>query len=206
MTGPLLETLYIVRHGETDWNVKKIMQGHKGTELNEKGKIQAQEIDAELKDIHFDAIFSSDLLRAKQTAEIMALERQMAVKTTELLRERRLGKFEGQPYDSMNELGVLLKKIKDLTPEEKSRFEEADVETSEEMIGRFIRFVREIAVAYAGKNVLVVSHGGMIRLLLLHLGYSEYITAGGFANGGYLKLRSDGVDFFLDEVKGVVNG
>ena len=62
-----MTTIYIVRHGETKWNVKQLMQGHKDSPLTEKGIEQAEEIKKELKNIHFYRIFSSDLLRAKRT-------------------------------------------------------------------------------------------------------------------------------------------
>ncbi len=61
--------LYIVRHGETDHNINKIIQGHLNTPLNSNGIIQAQKIANRLKDINFDIIYSSDLSRAKTTAE-----------------------------------------------------------------------------------------------------------------------------------------
>ena len=87
-------TIYLVRHGETDWNVKNIIQGQIDIPLNKKGENQALEIANELKDIHFDAIFSSDLSRAKRTAEIIATERKLAVVATKTLREMYFGKFQ----------------------------------------------------------------------------------------------------------------
>src|SRR3989344_5835107 len=93
-----LTTFYIVRHGQTEWNTKGLLQGHGDSPLTYLGVKQAEQIRDELKSIHFDAIFSSDLLRAKRTAEIVALERKIAVKTTQALRERDFGHFEGKPF------------------------------------------------------------------------------------------------------------
>lgn len=67
-------TLYIVRHGQTDWNVRKIIQGHSDIPLNTEGQEQARVLAESLKNVHFDKIISSDLVRAKRTAEIVALE------------------------------------------------------------------------------------------------------------------------------------
>jgi broad specificity phosphatase PhoE len=64
-------TIYLTRHGETEWNEKKIIQGHSDIPLNKKGIKQANLLGMELKNIHFDAVFSSDLVRAKKSAEIM---------------------------------------------------------------------------------------------------------------------------------------
>lgn len=196
-------TLFIARHGQTEWNVKKIIQGHSESVLTERGKQQARELHRTLQDIHFDAIFSSDLLRAKQTAEIIALEKKLAVTTTAALRERKWGKYEGRKStEYQQEARVLLEKFNTLSDQEKWQFRmSVDMETDEEVVSRFIQFVREIAVAYRGKTVLVVTHGGCIRTFLTRLGYMSYGEFEGMApqNAGYMKVLSDGIDFFLKE-------
>ena len=77
-------TLYLVRHGETEWNVKKINQGQSESALTEVGIEQAKETGEKLKHIKFDAIFSSDLSRTQRTAEIIKLDRELVIKTSEL--------------------------------------------------------------------------------------------------------------------------
>ncbi|MBI3069752.1 MAG: histidine phosphatase family protein, partial [Candidatus Levybacteria bacterium] len=62
---------------------------------------------------------------------------------------------------------------------------------------RFITFLREISVAYAGKTLLIVTHGAMIRILLIHLGVGSYDDFIAIPNTAYIKLASDGVDFFF---------
>lgn len=84
-------TFYIVRHGETEWNVKGLVQGHTDIPLTKKGKRQARQLAKKLSRINFNAVFSSDLLRAKQTAQLIALEKKIAVKTTQALREETDG-------------------------------------------------------------------------------------------------------------------
>ena len=93
-----LATFYLVRHGETDWNKEGILQGQTDTLLNDLGVVQAKEAAELLKNVTFDLAFSSDLLRAKHTAEIIASEHNLTVETTKLLRERNFGSLTGKQY------------------------------------------------------------------------------------------------------------
>ena len=89
-------TIFLVRHGETFDNARHIMQGQVQGELNERGKQQAQQVAIRLADEPFDAVISSDLHRAIQTAEIIAAPHGLPVQTTPLLRERDWGSFTGR--------------------------------------------------------------------------------------------------------------
>ena len=197
-------TLYLVRHGETEWNKKEILQGHVDIPLNEEGEKQVAQTAQELKDIKFEAIFSSDLHRALRTDEIIKMERQLAVQTSKLLRERDFGHYEGI---LRSEYRIKLQKlIKELSENERKSFKfDYDVESDEEVIFRFITQLREISVAYPNKTILVVTHGGCIRTFLTHTGYFKYgeLPPGSFSNAGYVKVLCDGVDFFIKEVKGI---
>lgn len=195
-------TFYIVRHGETEYNVKKLIQGQSDIPLNTVGEQQAANLAKEFKNFHFDAIFASDLSRAKRTAEIIALEHKLAVNTTKLLRERQLGKFVGQSLELLKKID---QELKSLNEQEKISYKtQHDIEDTEEMVSRFLTFLRETAIVYPGKIVLVTSHGGMIRVLLDHLGFfTKEDLLGNISNGAYIKLQSDGVDFFLQETKGI---
>ena len=87
--------IYLVRHGETDWNNDGRFQGHVNIPLNEKGKIQAQEAYEKLKAINFDLIYSSDLERAAETARIINAHREIPIRYDQRLRERDAGKYSG---------------------------------------------------------------------------------------------------------------
>lgn len=194
--------IYIVRHGQTDWNAKGIIQGETDMPLNSEGVKQAKQLSKNLQDIKFDAIFSSDLVRAKKTAEIIAMERELAVAITRLLRERRFGKFEGQPYQMMHQFNQTWEK---LSTKERTRLRaDQGSETDEEVVSRFITFIREVAVVYLEKTVLIVAHGGLMRAILNHLSGKTYLT-GAVANSAYIKLESDGIDFFIKELQGIEN-
>lgn len=204
-------TIYIVRHGETDWNAKNLVQGHTNIPLNKKGINQAKQLAKTLRNIRFAAVFSSDLLRAKRTAEIIALEKKLAITTTKILRERCYGQLEGMyvPDDFHFWQKVLAKGISALTKKEKKEYlknlkhkKGLNLETDEELMKRFIPFLREIAVAYQGKNVLIVTHGSILRIFLVRVGYYKDIKESleyRIKNTGYVVIESDGVDFFVKE-------
>lgn len=203
--------LYIVRHGETEFNVGEIMMGYTtDSALTKKGKEQARKIGEELSHIHFDVVFSSDLLRAQRTAEIMSLERKLAIKTTQALREQSYGAYEGKTYGVFkSELRKLLEKYEKLSDREKLHFRfEGGMETDGEAGTRFITFLREIAVAYLGQTVLVVSHGDVMKHFLIHIGYATYdqLPEGAIENCSYIKMESDGIDFFVKETKRINYG
>lgn len=210
-------TIYLVRHGETEWNVLKKMQGHTDVELNEKGLSQAKYLADKFKTVPFGAAFSSDLIRAKKTAEIIALEHKIEVITKKVLRERFFGRLEGRSWmEKDSELQKLWDKVATLTDKEREKHRLWRVENDADVMTRFIPFLREIAVAFAGKNVLVVTHGGVMRLFLQHAGFfpvrktpimkdgeKTYVHIS-ISNTAYAKIESDGVDFFVKKTEGII--
>jgi 2,3-bisphosphoglycerate-dependent phosphoglycerate mutase len=200
-------TIYIVRHGETEHNVKEIMQGQTDSSLTKTGVNQAEKLAKEFKNIHFNAIFSSDLYRAKRTAEIVKLDRQLAVNTTELLRERAFGHFDGKTIESFQRQNKHLFKVRqNLSEKEKRDFKfYEEYESDSEMTARIITALREIAATYIGKTVLVVSHGSIIRAFLIHLGFAKFdeLPPKSIENTAFAVLQTDGIDFFIKETKGI---
>ena len=201
----ILTTIYIVRHGESVWNVQKILQGQSNSSLTRKGEQQAQNLAAKLRTVHFDAIFSSDSTRAHKTAEIIAAERKLAVRTTELLRERFFSIYEGRNYHEDEELKKVFQLYNEASAEEKRTMKHGGIESDDEIISRFIIILREIAVLYPGRTILAVSHSGIMRQFLNYLGYltHEEMRWTAIVNTAYIKVETDGVDFFIKEVYGV---
>ncbi len=196
-------TLYIARHGQTQWNVKGKMQGHKDSPLTPTGIKQAKDLGKKLSQIPFAAVFASDLLRASRTAQLIMLEHQLTIQTTKLLRERNFGKHEGK---TLSEIQHLFDVFNTLGESAKFKHQlDSDVESDEQLVARLITFLREISLVYPGKNVLIVTHAGMIRALLIHLGFANYkeLGRGTIKNTAYVKLESDGVDFFIKDTIGV---
>jgi broad specificity phosphatase PhoE len=200
-------TIYLARHGETDWNNEQRIQGHTDIALNQKGITQAQELAQHLKEIHFDAAFSSDLLRAKRTAEIIAEERKLVITTTELLREQCFGEFEGILIDEYRERAkAQLDKLAALKKDqEKMNFKiNETAESRSESASRALLFIREISIAYSNMTILMVCHGALMRNILMTLGVDTYANLDygkvEIGNTAYIKMRCDGVDFFVDVV------
>ena len=134
--------LFLVRHGETVDNACQIMQGQTQGELNEVGIIQAEQLRDKLAKKTFDAIVSSDLRRAVDTALIVAAPHGLEIDTTDLLRERDWGSFTGRYIPSL-----------------KGEKWPNDIETLDDLLARARRFLDYIKDRYVGKTVLAVGHG-----------------------------------------------
>ena len=204
-------TIYLVRHGESLGNIllnnpeqKWEDFGELGSDLSPLGREQAAERAKELQHIDFAAIFSSDLTRAKRTADIIKQDRELEIHTTKLLRERDWGNFGGR---TLSDVAKELQKLQQgLSDREKMKVKATDsMESEAESVSRLITSLREISVAYANKTVLVVAHGNIMRSLLIHLGYVTYdeLRSKTVTNTAYIVLESDGVDFFVKETKGI---
>ncbi len=200
-------TIYLVRHGETEWNVSGTVQGQSESILTLIGVQQAGEVAKRFMTIQFAAIYSSDLLRAHRTAEIIRHDRQLEIRTSKLLRERSYGRFEGESgSDYRRFVDSHLEKIQKLNQKEKWEYKlENDIESNHELISRFITYLREIALAHLGQTVLVVTHGGPMQLLLFHLGYlsDEEISTTFLDNGAHIQIESDGINFEVKNVFGL---
>ena len=198
-----LTTFYIVRHGQTTLNVAEIMQGTFDSSLTDEGIESAKELGKYFKHIKFDLAYSSDLMRAKRTAEVILLERKLAIQTTELLRERDYGEFEGKHNEEYKIVNETLNK---LTDEERYSFKYSKgIESDKEIVERFLTFLREVAIANPGKTIFVVSHGGIMRAVLIKLGFGSYseLRTASVKNGGWFKLETDGIDFFVKETENI---
>ena len=148
--------LYAIRHGRTDWNVRKIMQGRTDTPLNEEGIAQAYETKEALKPYTFDHVFASPQKRAWQTAEIVTEGRGLTLIPADALRERSYGEFEGRGRDVFNYLDFWAygKNLK---------YEEA--ENIRDFFGRVWPFLDELKTNYPQERVLLVTHSGVIRAI-----------------------------------------
>lgn len=201
MKSKFLSTVYIVRHGQTEWNLKKIIQGQTDSPLTDEGIKQAKVLSKKLNKVKFDLVFSSDLMRAKRTAEIIIAEQKLEIATSKLLRERHFGRLEGKPVQTLRAFDDLFTKLEH---EEIFSYKSSpDVESDEEIVTRLVTFLREAAISHPGKKILVVSHGGIMRAFLIKLGVTNYKDPIFVGNAGYIKLETDGVDFFVKDIKGV---
>lgn len=207
MTEKNLTTFYIVRHGESEGNVQKILQGQMDFPLTKNGEGQARKRARELKQVKFDLAFSSDLLRAHRTAEIIALEQKLTVQTTKALRERHFGTYEGlSPTTFTDPIQQLFDQWHQMAEKEWMAHKmDEHFESGDEMVSRMLTFIREIAVGHPGKTVLSVCHGDLMKNLLVHLGWGtkETLSWGAIKNTAYFILETDGVDFFVKKTEGI---
>lgn len=149
--------LFIVRHGETEENIKGIIIGHLQGELSEKGKVQAKELAESLSNEKIDIIYSSDLKRAKDTTVEIAKLKNCEVVFTEDLREREYGEIQGK---TKSELGV----------EKSTSAMSLDFEGGETVQDIFDR-AKNFLVSLVGKHgddesILFSAHNGINKALL----------------------------------------
>lgn len=176
------------------------MQGSSDSPLTVEGIKAAHNLAKKLQNVKFDLVFSSDQMRAKRTAEILMLEKKIAIKTTALIRERSYGEFEGKSGDDYTVVNKMLDKLS-----EKERYSykhSPAIESDEEVVNRFSTFIRETAVANPGKTILAISHGGIMRAFLKKIGLNNTIR-GGIRNNAFIKLETDGVEFDIKETSGI---
>ena len=134
--------LYLVRHGETVDNARQLMQGQTQGELNENGVLQAKALSEQWRNRVIDAVISSDLKRAVDTAAVIAAPHGLEVMTTSLLRERDWGDFTGR-----------------YIPDLKNEPWPENVESLENLLSRAGEFITYVRLTFPGKKVLAVGHG-----------------------------------------------
>src|SRR6266550_6847085 len=167
-----MTTLLLVRHGETDWNRDGRWQGGSNTSLNELGRQQARSLADQL-DGNIAAVYSSDLSRARETADIVAAKLGLEVRVDPRLRERSFGSWEGLT-----------------TPEIEDRFADShrrwqagegfgadDAETFEDFYARVNDFLADVLRLHPDEEVLVISHGGSIRVIHALAAGLDYVRA-----------------------------
>jgi broad specificity phosphatase PhoE len=148
-------TILLARHGETDWNKEGRWQGWADRLLNDTGRAQAHALAEQLRDVPFDAVYSSDLARAHETAEIVAAPHAVPVVAEPGLREIDIGSWSGLTRAEIDE-----------------RFpsgERPDGETRDAHAARVLEAVERIARANPGRRILLVTHGGTMRALHGHV-------------------------------------
>ncbi|HEX7063854.1 MAG TPA: histidine phosphatase family protein, partial [Bacillales bacterium] len=149
----------IVRHGSTAWNKEGRAQGSADIPLDENGRAEAGKLAERLSTENWDFIYSSNLLRAKQTAEIIGGKiGGLQVRLDSRLREAGGGQIEGTTEEERIEKWG--KGWRDLN---------LGLESADSVIARGLPCIEEIAKQHENKNILIVSHGSFIRSLLLEL-------------------------------------
>jgi broad specificity phosphatase PhoE len=169
-------TIFLARHGESDWNVEKRFQGHSDRPLTERGRQQAHALADLVASEEIDAVYTSPLRRAQETAEIVAATAGLEPVGLPELREVDTGSWSGLSRAD----------VEARFPEGFTRWRSGgsgweDGESYEEMAERVIRTLRKIAEDHPDGRVLVISHGGPIRAI--------HAAAEGLAIKDYRRLK-----------------
>ena len=171
-----------MRHGQTDWNLDQRWQGHADPPLNELGRKQARAVAESLAGRPFEALYSSDLLRARETAEIIGRRLGLQVELESALREVDVGEWSGLTHAEIAERfpDGTRRRREGLTGWERG-------EAIEAMSDRVVGALRGIAASHPGGLVAVVTHGGPMRAVWL-------------AGGGTLADRPATTNCDVDEI------
>jgi probable phosphoglycerate mutase len=156
--------IVLIRHGETAWNAERRLQGHLDIALNAEGLRQAEALADALAGEHIDTIFSSDLQRARQTAQAVADRKAMPLHTDVRLRERCFGGFEGLLYADIaqrfpREFAAWQAREVDAPMPEGAR----QAETFRQFYQRSVQAIGELAEQHEGQSLVLVAHGGVLE-------------------------------------------
>ena len=148
--------LYIMRHGQTDWNLQHKLQGKTDIPLNEAGRAMAENARQKYRDIHLDICYCSPLRRARETAEILLRGRDVPILSDDRLAEMDFGRCEGVKYGPLFPDSPIAAAFS--TPDK--YVADNGAETFESLFARTGEFLREVAdpLLMQGKDVLIVGH------------------------------------------------
>ena len=160
----MANTFYIVRHGQTNWNILGKTQGHGNSDLTPKGENQALELSKAIKEYPIDYIYSSDLGRAVQTAEIIGSTIGVDIIQTPSLREMGFGDWEGLLIEEIKKDHA---KTYETWRNQPHLVNIPNGETLHIIKDRVDAFIKELNEKYDNKHILLVSHSVTVRVMLL---------------------------------------
>ncbi|MBP1989667.1 histidine phosphatase family protein [Paenibacillus eucommiae] len=159
-------TLFLTRHGETEWNVEGKIQGHQDSSLTLLGKRQASWLRTSLKEFNFDAIYSSTSQRTYHTAEIIRDKRKLDIYPSDSLKEINMGSWEGQKRSD----------IESNFPDDHRKFWNTphlytprnEGESFSQLQDRIIPAIKEIVSKHRGGNILIVTHAIALKVIMAY--------------------------------------
>lgn len=163
-------TLYLIRHAEARGNVDRIFHGHFDSELTDKGNVQLKLLGDKFKSINYDAIYSSDLKRAINTAKAVN-HKNLEIHTTNKLREIFGGKWENMYF---KDIPLMYPKEFDIWDKSMQLLEMPDGESFKEFSDRISSEIDSIAKDNKGKTVIIATHGTAVKAYLCYVKYSDY--------------------------------
>lgn len=156
-------TLYVIRHGQTEWNTEGRMQGHTNVQLNQTGHEQAKIAAEELKDITFDIIISSPLDRAIDTAKHINAFKNVPIIINDKLIERSFGDLEGKTSADLSNINFSIMELLDYY----KNYNKYNVETMKDLFIRMEEFIKNLKKDYHDENktILISTHNGIAQVL-----------------------------------------
>jgi len=152
--------IYVARHGETVWNAEHRVQGSTDIELTDKGRDEAYEIQPMISDLDIDFVIASPLKRAFETAEIL-IDGRLPIMVDDRLTERSWGDNEGKTLDEVDTVNCWNVSM---------NISDNDIEQIQDFMQRVSDFIEDIKRKYHNRNVLIVSHSAVVRVVHYLLG------------------------------------
>ncbi len=191
--------LYFVRHGETEYNALNVSQAE-DTELSDVGLNQCKFLAKRFSKIPVDVIYSSSMKRAKQTAEVVSKSLKKDIIYLDCLKERRApSEFVGKRKDSLEVIEI--EKIKDFNKDDSS-WHYSDEENFTEYKKRVSKFFSVLSKTKE-KNILIVSHGGPIRMIIFLMMEKEFDYKAFCRFADFFEFSNAGVTFCKKNKKGL---
>ncbi len=190
--------IYLMRHGETDWNRAGKIQGNVNVPLNDKGRAVAQATAEGMRDMAFDVIFASPLERARETAAIIAAGRGQEIVTDARLREISFGEFEGITWEQINE-DPANESILHFFKAPEKYVAERGAESLEAICARAQDFIDTEVLPREGQceQMLIVAHGSFNRAFMMCVRHGDF---SGFWGGSRKPMKN--CSAFIMEVSG----
>lgn len=160
-------TVYIIRHGETEWNRLGLLQGQLASPLTKEGIEKTEAMRPEITELNPDVVYSSDQERALTTARILTADLDREIREHSGLREMNFGIFQGKSWDFIESE---MRDIYDIYRRDDIDYAIPEGESHKQFHERVVGALEEITQSHPGRKILIVSHGGSINKML---GYVE---------------------------------
>ncbi len=198
----MITTIYLVRHGQSINNTKSIVQGAKfdsGNVLSPLGISQAKEIAKHFENLRIDRICSSPMIRARMTADFIAIPHKLKVELLDGLREKIQGSMEGLTTD---ELLAKYGEWSAMSEDERLDIKVVpDEESQRELRVRTINTITQLVSQNVGRTIVCVTHAGFMRSVYSYLHNVSLSDHAKFANCGFMKLEVEGNNINTTEVE-----
>lgn len=155
--------VYIIRHAQAEGNLLRQAQGHTDGGITETGFLQIKALEERFVPVHIDAVYASDLLRTRTTAQAIYVPKHLPLHTNECFREYNMGVWEGRTWDDIFENDHQQSENFNYHLE---RFHVAGGETAQQVLDRFLPALRGVAAEHDGQTIAIFSHGAAMRTVL----------------------------------------